>query len=453
MADPLITDKNVYPEPTPLKLPAANNTFTDPTFGTTLLRVTDEADGTTNTNSYSSWPSLNCNNTRLLYMSDGRAMVCDFNAETMRVSNKRALFQKPISGSQFPWAEDAIWSGLNPDSIFCHWAMVIYAYNLVANTYTVIADLTGKAGNGANLQQMAKSLDDAAFGFNLQDAAWNRIGFLAYRKRQTGDDLYVRMTNPDDPTTAIDEVQIDKTGRYLMQLTGLQGKTAVEARVIDLDTRSVTNITDAGPDYCPSHRDVGKDFVVGADNWNNTLTARKLSAPHQYQVILNLGNDWSQSSHFSLLADDETWALVSFFLANNLPAPGVFRDELVMVATDGTQRVRRLCHHHSTYNVTQDYWDSPRADLSRDGRLAVFTSNWGSATRGDVFVVRIPPIVAPPIIVPPADVKPTILNALAALLGKQPGEIKELRFVNSINANSRLDTATFDAGILTLIFK
>jgi hypothetical protein len=45
--------------------------------------------------------------------------------------------------------------------------------------------------------------------------------------------------------------------------------------------------------------------------------------------------------------------------------------------------------------VYRGYWDSPRANVSRDGRYAVYTSNWGSADRTDVFICRIPPASGP----------------------------------------------------------
>ena len=66
---------------------------------------------------------------------------------------------------------------------------------------------------------------------------------------------------------------------------------------------------------------------------------------------------------------------------------GVFRDELIQIAIDGSKRIRRIAHLHSAY---RDYWDQPRANVSRDGKFAVFTSNWGSSTRRDVFIVKLP---------------------------------------------------------------
>jgi len=154
-----------------------------------------------------------------------------------------------------------------------------------------------------------------------------------------------------------------------------------------LHTGIVENLTDDSPDFAPGHSDNGRETIIGADNWNNRITFRKLSSPHHIHSVLNLGKDWSQDYHISMLADDETWVLVSFYVVNTLPSGGVFRNEILLVATDGSQRVKRLAHHRTVF---RDYWDSPRANISRDGRFVVFTSNWGGRSRGDVFIVRAP---------------------------------------------------------------
>src|SRR5687768_13188166 len=62
------TDRRVYPEPRLPALPRAGGKLSDPTFGTMIMRATDERDyrtpgcGTW----YSQWPTFNSNNTRLL---------------------------------------------------------------------------------------------------------------------------------------------------------------------------------------------------------------------------------------------------------------------------------------------------------------------------------------------------------------------------------------------------
>src|SRR6185503_14086676 len=122
-------------------------------------------------------------------------------------------------------------------------------------------------------------------------------------------------------------------------------------------------------------------------NWNNRLTYRNTATPHTLYTVFDFP-DWTIGAHVSMLADDENWILMSTFLANTLGSTGIFRDELFQIATDGSKRVRRLAHLHSVY---RDYWDQPRANISRDGKFAVFTSNWGATDRRDVFIVKVPP--------------------------------------------------------------
>ena len=396
--DPLKTDRNVYPEPPPPALPAAGGTLVDPVFGTTILRVTDESDSASNYNSYSYWPSLNRDSTRLVvFVNNGNPVLYDFDPVNFRISNKRDLFRAPLPGGGLPWTEDVIWSGNNADVIYCHSAMKIYAYNVVANGYTLVKDLAGQAP-GTNLFQMSKSVDDNAFGFTLKDDNWNIVGYMAWQQAQNN--LYVAQTDH------VDEVQIDKSGQFLTVMTGDQGvASTIECKIVNLQTQSVADITDGAPDFSPGHHDSGSGVLLGNDNWNNALNARQLSNPHQFFNVLSMGNDWSQSNHVSLLDDGDGWLLVSMFVASSLPNSGLFKNELVLVATDGSQRVRRLAHHHSVF---RDYWDTPRADISRDGQFAVFTSNWGSASRRDVFIVKIPP--------PPSgggDTTPPVISAVA----------------------------------------
>jgi len=48
-----------------------------------------------------------------------------------------------------------------------------------------------------------------------------------------------------------------------------------------------------------------------------------------------------------MLADDERWVLLSFYVGNKLPSSGIFKNEIIQVAIDGGQRVRRFAHHRS----------------------------------------------------------------------------------------------------------
>src|SRR5215203_271434 len=84
-----LTDKNVHLPPAPPPLPAAGQTFVDPTFGTTLLRVTGPADGVDNKNAYSYWPTFNRSSTKVFIDNNGAPKLYDFDPRTMQASNKR----------------------------------------------------------------------------------------------------------------------------------------------------------------------------------------------------------------------------------------------------------------------------------------------------------------------------------------------------------------------------
>src|SRR5262249_29653543 len=149
-------------------------------------------------------------------------------------------------------------------------------------------------------------------------------------------------------TSNVNEVEVDKSGQYLYVITEDQGTaSAIEGIVVNLQTRQAINLTDGAPDFAPGHKDCGHGNVIGHDNWNNALTGRSFANPHQFYNVFSFGNDWSQGDHVSLLGDNENWLLVSLFVSNSLPNSGLFKNEIFLTSTDGQQRVRRICHHHS----------------------------------------------------------------------------------------------------------
>jgi len=375
------TDLAVY-NPLPVALPKAGGVFTDPVFGTQIMRVTDETDGKENQNAYSYWPSFNKDSTRFHINCSGKAMLYGLDPERFALLGKAPLFaKKPPSGYEPRW-ESAIWSGEDPDLLYCHEGLHLWAYNVATKEYTLVKDFTAELPPG-HLAQMSKSLDDNAFAFSRQDPQWHLVGYLIWRR--SDDVLLLR-----EDRTNLDEVQVDKTGRYCVMKTAEQGKGVVQARTIDLQTGKTEDLLDNEPDFAPGHSDNGRGTVIGADNWRNCLTFRSFATPHQFRTVLDLKNDWSQDYHISLLADNEDWVLLSFYVGNDLPQSGVFRNEIVQVATDGSQRVRRLAHHRSVY--AKQYWNSPRANISRDGRFVVFTSNWEGLGQRDVFILQVPPL-------------------------------------------------------------
>ncbi len=375
----VITNHRIYNEGPPPALPRAGGTFVDPTFGTTIMRVTDESDGTACNNFYSYWQTFNLDNTRFFIACDTSPKLYRFDPNGFKIAGKEPLFDRPPQGSGYLSAEDAIWSGTSATVLYGYTGLKLYAYDVASRSYTLVKDFSGELASGY-LGQMSKSLDDNVFAFTKKDSNYKPLGFLVWRRDQN---KILRNANLLD----FDEVQVDKSGRYITVKAKFD--RTVDVQVVDLQTGSVENLTDPAPDFSPGHSDNGRLIVVGYDNWNNQYTIRKLATPHQFQTVIGFGNDWSQANHVSMLADNESWCVISNYTAGNAPI-GPFRNEIFQASTDGSQKVRRLAHHHSVY---RDYWDTPRADISRDGKFIAFTSNWGSTTRRDVFIIKVPPMV------------------------------------------------------------
>lgn len=379
--------------PPPPALPPAGGVFSDLVHGTPIMRVTDANDGASAFTAYSNWPTFNSNSTRLEVLVNQAAgsdssvpMLYDFDPVNFRLGNKQPLFAHPSPSGHFPFWEDSIWSGSDPDVIYGHEGPRLWAYNVASKSYDLVKDFTSALPANSDIWEMSKSRDDQTFAFTVRDlsnpSAGVRAGYGAWSRTQDA-----MLINQGLPVQGLDEVQIDKSGRYLVVKTSAQGAGTISAMVIDMQKNTTESLTDDTPDFAPGHSDNGQGSLVGAENWENRILLRNLDTPHQFQTVLLLGQDWSQGYHISMIADDESQALVSFFTANNLLQTGPCNDQIVLVSTDGSGQVHPLAYHYSIHN---GYWDSPRANISLDGQFAAFTSNWGDSGRQDVFVLHVP---------------------------------------------------------------
>src|SRR5262244_867779 len=104
-----ITDYSSHKQPS-LTLPAAGGSYTDPVFGTKVIRVTDSSYGAHCYHAYSYWPAFNYNDTRLLLGCDDKALLFKFDPSTDTVKPDGTL--QGTTGYHVQW-EGAVWSTTN----------------------------------------------------------------------------------------------------------------------------------------------------------------------------------------------------------------------------------------------------------------------------------------------------------------------------------------------------
>src|SRR5687768_13185056 len=175
--------------PPAVTLPAAGGSFTDPTFGTTIVRVTDATSGGDAMHAYGYWPVFNADDTRFHISVAGEPTLYDFDPSAGTLSRVGPLF----TGVDCGW-EDAFWSHRDPDVLFCHSATPrrLYAYDVVTHVATLIHDFEPDLASGPDiyLSQMLISKDDDTFTFHTRDDTGARHKAIAYRR--SDDRVWIR---------------------------------------------------------------------------------------------------------------------------------------------------------------------------------------------------------------------------------------------------------------------
>jgi WD40 repeat protein len=367
-----VADFSTQGEPALRALPAAGGTFVDAVFQTPIMRLTDGNDGTDCRVEYSYWPTFNANSTRAkaLCVISGvnRTRIWTFNPTTF-ARGTSTLMPMQLQST------DPIWSAFDPDVVFGHsMNHLLLAYHVPTQTTTTIKDFSSAVPSGGQLNQMSMSLDDDVFAFHTTNSSGAAVGYLVW-KRSTNAILLTRTESN------IDEVQIDKTGRYLSV-----GYMSGYNRIWDLQTMTFTDLTWGVDGYF--HHDAGRGTILTYNGRTNGFGYRNLSIPHTITSLLLAQTD-NKTAHMSMRADNEQWGLISHYNDDGSGVASPFENEIFQVATDGSGKVRRIVHHRSVFN---DYYDAPFANISRDGRFVAFSSNWGNANgRRDVFVAFIVP--------------------------------------------------------------
>jgi hypothetical protein len=443
-----VSDQSARLEPL-LPVPGpAGTALADPTFGTTIVRVTDgltrpskpgRSFRTPSGTHQHAWSALGTyfyvvsnDGTIIPFVFDGRA------GQAARIqptaTGAGGLTLKFFNEAQFSYANDQqIYATYNGSGATLR---TIDQYDFSTGAYTRLFDLDalvpGLAGTyvgGLNSSAGAVERIVTFFGGTGQD---RHHYILVFDKNDPSHRRLldtVASTLDGLPLAAplafkLHHVTIDRTGRFvLMYPTSADlaaPRLAEHIYVWDTQTDAITPVTAAA--HPNGHDAPGYGTLVNQDCCSTTKwdaaewQFRSLAAPLVTRDLILP----SLAPKEIYLADHPAWqnarpdASAPYFSAlyrygANTTAWRAWDDEIVAVQTDApvdmSATVWRLAHHRSDVANDADpsriyFWYTPRPNVSPDGRWVLFTSNWektlgadtapepGGGFRQDVFLLR-----------------------------------------------------------------
>jgi len=444
------TDTKTIP-PAPA-LGAANSVIQDPTFGSRILRVTDqntrggESFISTDSGFHRAW---NADSTAIkLTGPQGDGYWLEFNKSTFTVgdgSSRPAVH--PVSfGANWEW------STLDPNVIYYLNRSQIWKYNKSTGVSTNI----GGPSTGDPLDYMAVVIghDDwvcSAAGAGQQNT-YTKIFCIqpanpsvsklidVYHKTING----VTQSDPHWPTSAsglvigVHDIS-GGTGPSWLEVTFHQQNWGANGgAVFNLSTNTWSLITN-GDVYWSGHVSMGNGKYANASGSVDGRDSRGMvlrdpddaMSSSKYRFVYqppDTSNGWRDADHSSWLNSLNNANAPVLISRYNIISPYNFAwaGEIDAAAVDGSNTVWRFAHNHN--GGSSCYYGEAFAQISNDGNWALFSSTWdgalgsdssfGCSTRLDTFIVELvpgsgstqpppPPPVTPPPTPPPVTPPPT----------------------------------------------
>lgn len=374
--------------------PAVGVHYRDTVFGTPIVRLTN---GLTQFNDavhheYATMSPFNSDSSWILVQADSNGFfVVDRNGKL--VVPPEALV---LGGSSEPR-----WSGKEPNVFYYHAENQLLKFDVARRQKSVV--------------RVFAQYQKITFGGGECDISEDGDHLMI-----VGDDRHAAMYtfSTDSLAKTIDLKTLDKewvevyvtANNNIMMRCGTEGIGKHKGMALyDKDFNFLRQIAPFGG-HSDQGRDLNGDEVVFVGAYRDTTPPpgcenngiEKIRLSDAKRTCL-LPLNWDAELHVSSNSNGKNpWVLVSVTdtgkgtaVANaDLPRDwqqrwGVRFNEVMMVKADGSER-RRLAHHRS--RTLNNYWFQPRASISKDGKFAVFDSNFGTnplKDYTDVFLLEL----------------------------------------------------------------
>lgn len=446
-----ITDRVARPKPAARAPAAAGFRFTDPAFGSRLLRVTDQDTRPASRRvSYRSPSGSHQNawsrNGNYFYVvsTDGAVVPYAFDRTTMAASRIKAS-DTGDGGLMLQMGGEPEFSFIDPATVFGAFNgpgannRTIAAYDFARNSYTPLLDLDnvvkglagtyvgGLSASAGPVERLAVFFGGSSQGLHHYAVVFDRQNPAARRVLDTAASTLNGAPTNIRLNFRLHHMFMDKSGQYVMLYPpGMDQQPPRSASPSYLWTLATNQFTELPliAARVSGHDGLGYGYLTNQDCCTRTTwdaaqwQIRSFASPFTIADLINPVLAPKQV----MLADHQSWAhaepnrmvpviSATYRFGLNTTDWRAWDDEIIAIQTDiafGDRgaTVWRFAHHRS--NVANDndpsgisFWYTPRAIVSQDGRWAIFTSNWdktlgtdargqpGGMFRQDVFVVEL----------------------------------------------------------------
>ncbi len=360
--------------------------ITDPSFGTTIRRITDAGVGKVIKPMYSTIQAWNADESLLILYDQG-------NGVHQLLHGHSYAFIRNLDDIRPDDIEQIFWDYENPDLFYFvdRSTSELIRYTVSSSNREVLANLAEESGCdnvslGNDVQMMSRDAD--VFGFRCGNET-------AYSYRVSNGEL-----------TTFNLANVN----YVAPMPAPSGNVYFHrTQVYDADGNLLRQLNKASPE----HESLGSlgngndalfsvEFAAGPQGGcDGNIIAHDLTTGECFDVISERkGYDYSKSgTHVSALAHKNPGWIAASMIGFEEDGQALLDQELVIANVQDKDNIQvyRIGHHRSDENEF-DYWGEPHAVISPTGTRVLFGSDWSGSADGqsvDSYVVELPGYQAP----------------------------------------------------------
>lgn len=371
-------------EPHPMQdiaKPGYLQTIIDPSFGTTIRRISDAGNGNVIKPMYSTIQAWNTDESYIILYDQSKGVH-------QLLDGMNYSFIKNLDDISPDDLEQIYWDFDNPDIFFYMDSTTseLIKYSVGTGNKEIIVNLadvtncSGNIGSGNDVQMMSWDSDVIGFRCDNNTAYYYRISTAEVVQFDLPNINYIApMPGPSGNRFYHNTTVYDAVGKMAIELNESSGEHSCIGKLVDgTDAHFAIAFTEGPQGGC-----------IG------DIIAHNLSTGECIPVISqSLGYDYPQSgTHISAVSHKNPGWIAASMVGYNEDGQTLLDQELVLARVEkGNVQVYRIGHHRADEREF-DYWGEPHAVISPTGTRVLFGSDWSGAEDGksvDSYVVELP---------------------------------------------------------------